>query len=362
MSDLIEIKNRIYDEELIESILEALDCQYINLEQNGNLFVAQLPTKFNSQNKRAVQIKNTESLTSHIRNKSIQGDIFSIIGFILFDCKDFEEVKKNLYEIKAWLCNLFNWKEYMNNILGIQTKKPKNEWNSWLKPYLKQREIKANPSLVLENRNKPIDKNILNRYIIKPHEEFINCGIKCKTQYIFQVGFCMKTQRVIYPIYDNNGQEIVGIKGRYVGNNIHVAEQKKYLYLIPCDKSLLLYNLHRAREHIQKQNEVLVFESAKSCMLAYQYGYKNAVSIEGSELSNVQAFLLKQLEVVIIFCFDKDMDEKLVRKQANLIRNKVVYAILDKENLLEEKDSPIDRGKSIWEFLYINHKYKLYCY
>jgi DNA primase len=361
-NDLHEIKNRIYDEELIGEILEALECEYVNIEQNGNLYVAQLPSQFASKNKRAIQIKNRESLTSHIRNKGIQGDIFAVIGYILFECQEFEDVKDNLFEIKAWLCNLFDWKEYMDSITGVAPKKTKIEWNNWLKPLLSKRKERERFKSNIERRNKPIDKNILDRFIIKPHAEFIRSGINCHTQKIFEVGFDMESERVIYPIYDNYGNELLGIKGRYVGNNKRVAEQKKYLYLYPCDKSILLFNLHRAREYIEKSKEVLVFESAKSVMLAYQYGFKNAISLEGNEMSNVQAFLLKQLDASIVFCFDKDMDETFVTKQAKLIRNRICYAIFDKENLLDEKDSPIDLGKSIWEFLYKNHKYKIDCY
>jgi hypothetical protein len=40
-NDLHEIKNRIYDEELITDILEALECESITSEQAGNLYVAQ---------------------------------------------------------------------------------------------------------------------------------------------------------------------------------------------------------------------------------------------------------------------------------------------------------------------------------
>jgi len=362
MSDLREIKNRIYDEELIIDILEALECLNINEEQNGQLFTAQLPIEFQSNNKRAVQVKNNESLTSHIRNRGIQGDIFSIIGYILFDCQEFEDVKENLYEIKAWICNLFGWNEYMDFVTGFKSIPKKQEWNSWLKPYLSSNKTRDLFEDNLNRKNRPIDRSIFTRYIMKPHYEFIKSGINCQTQREFEIGFCMDTQRVIYPIYDNDGKEIVGIKGRYVGKNKDVAEQKKYLYLIPCDKSILLYNLHRALPYIQEKQEVYVFESAKSCMLAYQYGFKNAVSIEGNEMSNVQAYLLIQLKVPIIFCFDKDMDLSFIKKQAKLIRGGICYTILDKEDLLNEKDSPIDRGKETWEYLIKKHKYKLNCY
>ena len=362
MSDLREIKNRIYDEELIVDILEALECMSIGEEQSGQLITAQLPSEFQSKNKRVIQVKNNESLTSYIRNRGINGDIFSIIGYILFDCQDFEDVKENLYEIKAWICNLFEWQEYMDDITGVISKPKKVEPNQWVKNELSKRKMRNKKYEGLKRTNKTIDRSILTRYIMKPHEEFIKSHIKCWTQKEFEIGFCMETHRVIYPIYDNAGKEIVGIKGRYVGENKEVAEHKKYLYLIPCDKSILLYNLHRAFPYIKESNEVFVFESAKSCMLAFQYGFKNTVSLEGNEMSNVQAFLLKQLNVPITFCFDKDMEIDFILKQVKLIRSGICYTIIDKENELDEKDSPVDKGKTIWEYLNNFHKYKVNCY
>lgn len=359
MSELQEIKTRIYEEELIHDILEALECEHVNEEQNGNLIVAQLPRQFQSTNRRTVQVKNNESLTSYIRNKGIRGDIYSIIGYILFDAQVFEDVKNNLFEIKAWLCNLFDWQEYMDEITGIIPQKKQKQWNSWLKPFISKKKEKERFEQNLNRKNKAIDKKILTRYIMKPHVEFIKSGINCKTQNLFEIGYDVDTQRVIYPIYDNKGFEIVGIKGRYVGNNKHVADHQKYLYLIPCDKSLLLFNLHRALPFITERKEVLVFESAKSCMLAYQYGYENSISLEGNEMSNVQAFLLKQLDVNITFCFDKDIEESFIKKQVKLIPNRICFAIIDRENLLEGKDSPIDKDRQTWEFLYFNHKYKI---
>jgi DNA primase len=193
-----------------------------------------------------------------------------------------------------------------------------------------------------------------------PHPQWLfrKDGILFHTQKEFGIGFDVFTNRITYPVYNKLG-ELCGVKGRYVGEDKTEAEMKKYLYLIPCDKSIELYNLHRARPYIQEQNEVLVFESAKSVMLAHQYGFKHAVSIEGNELSDYQAFLLKELNAKIVFCFDEDMSKKHITKQAKLIKNRLMFAIIDKENLLDKKMSPVDKGKKVWEHLYHNNKYKI---
>ena len=86
----------------------------------------------------------------------------------------------------------------------------------------------------------------------------------------------------------------------------------------------------------------------KSCMKAYQYGFKNCVAISGSELSPVQAHMLIMLGVDITFAFDNDMDDEHVRKQAKQIRTRKCFWIKDNLGLLDEKDAPVDKGKIAW--------------
>jgi DNA primase len=356
MSELKEVKKKIYEEEVIRDLLEALDCEGINIEQGGRLFTAQLPSKFGSKNKRAVQVRNSESLTSHIRNKGIKGDIYNVIGFILFKIETFNDLKEKLFDIKKWIYETLGW-ESLQEEIQEKINKRKN-YNDWLKNIKKKRSNGAHLNDKKRKINRPISENNLKRYLNYPQWHFRKDGILSHTQREFGIAYDVFTERIIYPVHNKLGQ-LCGVKGRYVGEDKHVAEMKKYLYLIPCDKSIELYNLHRALPYIKEQNEVLVFESAKSVMLAHQYDFKHSVSIEGNELSEYQAFLLKELNVKIIFCFDEDMKKDHVVKQAQLIRNRLVFAIIDKDKLLKKKMSPVDAGKTIWLNLYQNNKYKI---
>lgn len=355
MSELKEIKRKIFEEEVIADLLEALECEYINTEQGGRLYTAQLPSSFDSKNKRAVQIKNSESLTSHIRNKGIKGDIYNVIGYILFKIETSNDLREKLFDIKKWIYDILNWES-----LGEEIEEEidrKKDYNAWLKNIKKQR-YNIGRGVNKKKLNRPISENNLQRYLNHPQWHFRKDGILSSTQREFGIGYDVFTDRIIYPVHNKLGQ-LCGVKGRYVGEDKHVAEMKKYLYLIPCDKSIELYNLHRAFSYIEEQNEVLVFESAKSVMLAHQYGFKHSVSIEGNELSEYQAFLLKELNVKILFCFDEDMEKSHIKKQAQLIKNRLMFAIIDKDNLLKKKMSPVDAGKTIWQNLYLNHKYKI---
>jgi DNA primase len=353
VSELKEIKRKIFEEEVIADLLLALGCEHVDTEQGGRLYTAQLPFEiFGSKNKRAVQIRNQENLVAHIRNKGIKGDVYSIIGFILFQAETFNDLSGHLYEIKRWIYETLGWEDLDDDFGEVEVKK---DYNLWLKKIKSKRKfISANE----EKYNPPIHEKNLLRYLPYPQWQFRKDGILFQTQKEFGVGYDIFTNRIVYPVYNKWG-ELCGVKGRYVGEDKHEAEMKKYLYLIPCDKSIELYNLHRAMPYVQEQKEVLVFESAKSVMLAHQFGFKHSVSIEGSELSEYQAFLLKELNCKIVFCFDEDMPKKHITKQAKLIQNRLVFAIIDKEHLLEKKMSPVDKGKKVWLELYQDHKYKI---
>lgn len=354
-NDLTEIKERIYLEDRVEEILAELECLHINRIRNDR-YEAQLPERFDSHNRRAVQVRLTPSLGSAIRNHDINGDIFAIISFILYGAKEWSEVLENLYQSKVFVCNLFGWDEYLSNLdTSFEEKQEKVDYLAFLRPIQKKRKQRARLDNVCHKENSILDARVLDRYFDYPHYAFYKDGILPDTQKFFGVMFDRESERVIYPVHNKNG-DLIGVKGRYVGENREILDSVKYLYLHRCDKSIELWNLHRALEHIKEKKEVIVFESAKSCMLAWQWGYKNCVSLEGSELSPVQATMLKMLEADIIFALDKDMGMEHLHKMSRQIKSRICKTIFDKDDLLGEKQAPVDQGKRVWETLYCNYK------
>jgi DNA primase len=356
-NDLQEIKERIYDEGMVEFLLEELECQNVKPIRNDR-FEAQLPIRYNSNNRRAVQIYNNESLSGGIRNIGLSGDIFVIIAHILYGAEDFQQALDHLYQVKAWVCNTLGWDEYLNGRDEFEEEVEKVDYLSFLRPVQKQRKQRKRKESLGFKENRVLDESILNRYFDYAHWSFYKDGIHPRTQKFFGVMFDRESERVVYPMHNKEGG-LIGIKGRYVGNNERILDEMKYLFLYRCDKSIELWNLHRALEYIKELGEVIVFESAKSVMLAWQWGYRNCISIEGSELSPVQAMLLKQLDVDIVFAYDKDMDKEHIEKNAKQIKSRICKAIYDDEDLLDGKESPVDRGKSVWDTLYNKHKYSI---
>jgi len=342
MNDLKEIKARIYREDKIPVILERLECQYISSESGGGRYVAQLPERFGSSNKRNVLVYNDELLNSRIWSYGIKGDIFTIVSFLAYNIHNEEEAQRNLNQAKRWICEQLGYTEYLKG-----NYKPREDPVQWLREIRrKRRRVKKLEDV---EPNRVIDEKVLDYFKAQPWLPWIKEGIDWQTQVEFGVGFDLETGRVTFPVHNRFGQ-LIGVKGRTV-----VGDPMKYIYLYELNKGIELFNLHRALPYIHDKTEVIVFEGAKSVMKAWSFGIRNCVSVEGSDVTDIQIELLRDLgqNVRIVIAFDKDKDESFVKnKFADRIHMRDVYGIFDEYNLLEEHDSPVDQGSGVWISLY----------
>jgi DNA primase len=354
LSDLQSIKQRIHEEERIEELLKLLDCWGIDTEQGGLLFTAGLP---DGTNRRSVQIKNNDYLNSHIRSKGIEGDIFTIVSYILYGSETEDEFKNCLSKSKYWLCKTLNYYEYIDEFYKLMLEDPseKVNYNKWLHGIQKNRS-KNQTNLA----NEVLSPSILDDYIMLPHIKWLDEGINYHTQVEFQVGFDVRSERIIFGIHDKHGN-LIGVKGRYVGSVKEIKDNYKYIYLHPCNKSIELFNLHRALPYIKETKEVIVVEGAKTCMILHQWGYKNVVSIEGDSITSQQIKLIKELgiDIKVTFAWDKDKDIEFITRQISQLRGRMKYVLYDKFDLFEEKNSPADKGKEVFEKLLEQNKYKV---
>ncbi|MER2059712.1 MAG: DNA primase [Niallia sp.] len=352
MSEFQEIKERIHREEKIEQLLIKLDCWGIEDEQGGNLIVAGLP---DGDNPRSVQIKNKPSLDAAIRSKGITGSIFDIVSYIKYDGDTEEKRKALLGKSKYWICNTLGYVEYIDEFYRVTSDKQEENvnYNSWLK------KVKRNPIKEIET-NKVISTDYRNHFGVIPYKKWYDEGLSIITQRKFEVSIDVPSERVVFPIHNKFG-ELIGYKGRYCGKVKEIEDRYKYLYVVPCNKSIEFFNLHRALPYINEKREVIVVEGAKTVMFLDQWGCKNAISIEGDILTDGQLVLLKELgiDIKFVFVWDKDKDTKFIYHEVNKLKGRLKYAVLDTEDLLQEKDSPTDRGKKVWNTLYINHQYKV---
>lgn len=344
--ELQQLKKRIYENKHIEKILEELNCHHIKPEQSGNLITAGLP---DGDNTRSIQIRNCEELYSAIRSRGVDGDIYTIIGYILYETATFEEVKSKLYQIKQWIVNALEYDDFAFNDFGQA--KPKKDFNWWLRPIQKER-----PKKIEIYKNEIIDERVLNQYINLPWMGWLQDGISIETQREYGIGLDVQSERVTIPIHNKDGK-LIGVKGRYVGSDKRTLDEKKYTYLYRCAKSIELFNLHRALPYIKEKKECIVVEGGKSTMLLYSWNVKNAVSIDGDKISPVQVKLLKELglNVDLIFAFDKDKDKEYILEQIKQIKGRRIFYLFDEDGLFDDpKASPVDNGYDVWNLLYEN--------
>lgn len=354
MSDLRKIKDRLRDIDKIERLLEAIGCEYTNEEQRGELVTAQLPERFYSNNKRAVQVRLNKSLSCYIRNRGdFKGDIFSLISYIHHD-KRGDEIQKDLYKSKEFICNVFGWREFLGRQNGGVVVK---DYTASLKEIIngrkRKKEIKPNPVL-----SEDVMQEFYPYGIPLPFKDWIEEGISQRTQMFYGVGFDLESKRVVFPLRNRFGQ-LVGVKGRIMKDEDD--EERKYLYLYRCNNRYEWFNFHNAHPHILKHKRVYIYEAEKSSMKAFEWGIYNTVAIGASDISEEQAQMIKQLglDIEVVLCYDKDKTPDEIREQAKVFKGRKVYGMLDVDNLLEDKDAPVDQGLETWEKLLENNVYEI---
>jgi DNA primase len=111
---------------------------------------------------------------------------------------------------------------------------------------------------------------------------------------------------VLFPIYDMQARP-AGVGGRVLPG-LNPGDMAKYINSPETplfSKSKLLYGLHAAREAIRSTGVALVMEGYTDCIVAHQYGFRNAVAVLGTALGTPQIRTLAQ-------CGPADRDVRIV--------------------------------------------------
>lgn len=176
-------------------------------------------------------------------------------------------------------------------------------------------------------------------------------GISDSSLERFQVYYDAFSDRLVYPIRNLSGQ-IVNIGGRTLDPDWKEKKLRKYTYFYHWDSMDIIYGLHENLGTIQKQKEIILFEGAKSVLIADGWGIQNCGALLTSHLNPGQMKILAKLGVRAVFALDRDVDvskDKNIRKLQHYIH---VETIRDTGHLLDEKDSPVDKGEEVFRKLY----------
>lgn len=332
------MKEYILDNEYISTILENLGCHHI--KNHGNYFTCGNP---DGDNTSAITVYINSSLsvidyTRCLSDSKRSTDIFDLAVFFL---------KTNFFNTVKQICEWIdldyykNWEEDMPEslkitkiIISMQNEGAENDEELPLKP---------------------ISEKILSYYRPYVNDLFKNDNISYTTQRIFEIGYDDFSNRITIPIRDELGT-LVGVKGRLFKEKVEDTESK-YLYIERCCRNQILYGLNYTYPYIMQNHSVYVCESEKGTMQLVDMGYANAVSTGGKRVGSIQIEKLTRLCVPIIFCFDKDVQKEELSELADrFIDNIEIYALIDSDNILNEKESPTDDPK---KFEILRQKYKV---
>lgn len=335
--DVIELKNYILDNDLVEYVLSAIGCNHIR--NRGEYISASNPDGDNPQ---AIIIYLNDNLTCinytrQISKNKRATDIFDLVSF--FEQCTFPEAMK-----------------FVCDSIGVDYYREPDDIPESLQILKMLKGMSIGDSDDDNEPLKPIPEEILSYYIPLPNKMFEDDNIPLEVQCEFEVGYDPQTDYITIPIRDELGN-FVGVKGRYFG--IPDESHTKYTYIEKCNKSKLLYGYYQNKAYIKNNSYIYVVESEKSVMQLAGMGIRNVISTGGKTISKYQVELITRTGCTPIFAFDKDVErEELLEISSKFIDGIDIYALIDDENILDEKESPSDNSDK-WMQLTQNCLYKL---
>ena len=218
-----------------------------------------------------------------------------------------------------------------------------------------------------------IDDNLLKIFNNIYHYSWLKDGILPSIAKKYGIKMSILSEQIVIPHHNIDGG-LVGIRVRNLKEDL-VEQGKKYMPLYWRGKGYNhatganLYGLNITKNNIEKVKKVVLFEGEKSVLTldSFYNGSGIGVAMSGGSLSSHQVEILKQLDIEeVVIATDKEfedigsrMEKFYAEKIKKTIADKLlpyyrVSVIWDTENLLELKDSPVDKGLTTWLKLWEN--------
>lgn len=330
-----------FDDEMLQEINASVDLleyvsQTIDMERRGNDYFGKCP----------LHIDNTPSFSITPAKNSYYcfscGKSGGIIGFLM----DYEGLKfEDAVYKAATLANMD-----MSTMCRSQTMS-----------FLKRIRMMIAGNKKETYQHKILDVSEIEKYSQEEVTEWLDEGIQQDVMDLFGVRIDNWNNRIVYPVYDVDGN-LINIKARTRYPNYKQMKIPKYINYFQIGTMDYFQGLNVTLPFIQEKNEVIIFESVKSVMKAYGWGYKNCVSAEKHTLTDEQIKLLVKMHVNIVFAYDTDINywQHDVKRDIDKLKRVTNVYVIDDSNLLlggsESKNAPVDKGKEIWDELYLSRK------
>ncbi len=232
---------------------------------------------------------------------------------------------------------------------------------------IQQKEIDIKEKLPTYNNS------ILNTFVDYQPYEWVKEDISIDTMKQFEIKFNIESNAIIMPIRDDENN-LVGIRCRNLDEDKIERFGKYGVYTdvlsgisYKCLTGRLLYGLNKNKKKIMECKKIIIVEGEKSVLKSKSWFGCNDITVAsyGCNLTNYQIEIIKSLGVKdIIFMYDREEDDKINKKMEKVYRKCAlffdVYYIKDYGDLIDYKDSPLDKGEKIYKKILNNiEKYKL---
>lgn len=330
-----------FDDEMLQEINANVDLldyvsQTIDMKRRGSDYFGKCP----------LHIDNTPSFSITPAKNSYYcfscGKSGGIIGFLMdYEGMKFEDA---VYKAAA-LANMD-----MSKMCRSQTM-------SFLKRYKKIMIGKKKQ----ECQHKILDVSEIEKYSKEEVTEWLDEGIKQDVLDLFGVRIDNWNNRIVYPVFDTNGN-FINVKARTRYPNYKQMKIPKYINYFKIGTMDYFQGLNVTLPYIQEKNEIIIFESIKSVMKAFGWEYKNCASAEKHTLTDEQIWLLVKMHVNIVFAYDADVSywQQDVKKDIDRLKRVTNVYVIEDTNLLlggsDTKNAPVDKGKDVWDELYLSKK------
>lgn len=331
-----------YDDEVLQEINNNTDLlsyaqQTLELKQRGNDYFAHCP----------LHRDDTPSLSFSPEKNSFYcfscGVKGQMIGYLMkFEKLSFDEAVEKASKLAEI------------DISKMCQSKTMNFLKKW-KLFLKSRQNTE----VFQHLIVPISD--FNKFTKAKVTEWLDEGITQETIDLFDIRIDEYGNRIVYPVYDINNN-LINIKGRTRYKNYKALKIQKYMNYYKVGVMDYFQCLNVTLRYVKEKKEIIIFESIKSVMKAYGWGYRNCVSAEKHNLTPEQISLLVKLKVNIVLAYDSDVSYgsgEIFKNIDKLRKVTNIYIINDMNDLLggsKAKNAPVDCGKEIWEELYNGKK------
>lgn len=206
---------------------------------------------------------------------------------------------------------------------------------------------------VKQSKGTILPDNYMERYEerLDKLQAWLDEGISMESLKRFSVKYDAFSDRLVYPIRNLAGK-IVNIGGRALDPEWKEKGLRKYTYFYGWGTMDTIYGIFDNLDEILKKREVILFEGCKSVLLADTWGIKNTGAVLTSHLNPHQMKILARLGCRVVFALDKEVrvrEDHNIQKLKNYVE---VEYLWDREDLLDDKDAPVDKGAEVFKKLY----------